>query len=210
MQRVGYLKASLIVVLPIILASCVGIDSKALINSDGSGTLSAEYTLSKDLVSFGQQDNGKAALPIPLSREELESSLKSQPGLSLKSWSSRKSGDDLVISVTMSFSDIKSMINFLDPKGQLSTYTETGSDKILFLSLGDSIPPLDPSMKKMATEAFSPYSMKLAFTLPSPPKTVVATGTGTKAWIDGKTARLEAAMKDVVTSEEPVTLKIVW
>jgi hypothetical protein len=210
MKRSGFLRVLVLLTLPLSFFSCVGIDSRAQISTEGSGTISAEYRLSKELVSFGEQDSNKALLPIPLTREDLETSLKSSTGLSLQSWSSRKDGDDLVISVTIAFSDIQSLIHFLDPKGQLSNYKENGTDKTLLLSLGDSIPPLDPSMKQMALDAFAPYSMKFAFTFPTPPKSVQSSGTGTKSWIEGKTARFEAAMKDVVTSQDPVTWKIVW
>ena len=119
----------------IVLASCVGMDTKVEISSNGSGTVSAEYRISEELVAFGELEANKELLPIPLSREDVEKSLLGSKGLKLKSWSSKKSGSDLLIATVIEFKDLDALMFYLDPSGTLAVQIDTQAENRFSLEI---------------------------------------------------------------------------
>lgn len=195
----------------LLLISCVGIDSKVKISANGSGTVTAEYRLSQELVAFGELEANKSVLPVPLSRADLEKSLAGAKGLSLKSWSSSASGTDLVIKASIDFDSLDSLVFYLDPKGELAKHEslEGGKHRIVF-SLGDKMPPLDPDMKAVATQSFMPYSFRFSVEAPSPILTASSDQPSIVARIEGKSARFEGKMGEIVTSEIAPKMELSW
>lgn len=205
-----YTRAFCAVLLILLLSSCVGIDTKVKISENGSGTVVAEYRLSEDLVAFGELEANKDMLPVPLTKEDVENSLKTAKGLSLQSWSSRKDGTDLIVKTTINFDSLDSLMLYLDPEGKLARYSATPSGHNIVFSLGENIPPLDPEMRDLAIEAFSPYSFKFAIELPSAPTEARSENPAITSRIEGKTAYFEGSMKDIITSEMPPSMSVSW
>lgn len=194
----------------ILLTSCVGIDTKVKISSGGSGTVAAEYRLSEDLVSFGELEANKAMLPVPLTKADVENSLRSAPGLRLESWSSRKDGTDLVVKTVITFDSLDALMLYLDPKGQLAKHSDgPGGNRIVF-TMGDRLPALDPEMKQIAKEAFAPYSFKFAVELPSPPKEASSGHPAVSVRKEGNTVYFEGQMKEIVATEMPPSMTLSW
>lgn len=192
------------------LTSCVGIDTKVKISREGSGNVTAVYRLSEELVAFGELEGNKAMLPVPLTKQEVQDSLKGIPGLSLTSWSSKKDGTDLVISTVIAFDSLDSLMYYLDPQGRLAKHSTTPGGNSIAFTVGDSIPALDPDMKKIAQDAFAPYSFKFAIELPSPPKEALSGNPAITARTNGNTIYFEGKMTDIVATELPPSMNISW
>ncbi|HCO48627.1 MAG TPA: hypothetical protein DIT55_04070 [Spirochaetaceae bacterium] len=192
------------------LTSCVGIDTKVKIARNGSGKVEAEYRLSEELVAFGELEANKAILPVPLTREDVENSLRSAEGLRLDSWSSSKDGTDLLIKTVISFDTLDALMYYLDPRGEMARHTnESGVERISF-TVGEKLPRFDPDMKSIAEQAFAPYSFSFMVELPSSAKeassghpAVTLRQEDTKVYFEGK-------MKDIVTSEIPPSMGLAW
>ena len=193
-----------------LLTSCVGIDTKVKISSKGSGIVSAEYRLSEELVSFGELEANKAILPVPLTKADVENSLRSAPGLHLDSWSSKKDGTDLLVKTVISFDSLDSLMLYLDPKGELAKHTTNADGHRIVFTVGDRLPAFDPDMKQIAQDAFAPYSFKFAVELPSPPKDAFSSHPAVSVRRDGNTVYFEGQMKEIVATEEPPSMTLSW
>lgn len=196
--------------LAVLLTSCVGIDAKIKVEDSGAGDLIAEYRLSDELLSFGQLDENKRQLPLPLSKTDIEDSLGKDNGLSLKSWSSSKSGKDTVIKMDIAFKSLDALVAYLDPQGALARYTNTGGVNSLYFGLGSDYQPLDAETEQLASQAFAPYTFKLSIEAPKAIKTANSSNAVIAARIEGKTASFSGAMKDIVTTEKAPLLDVSW
>lgn len=193
-----------------LLSSCVGIDTKVKISNGGSGTVSAEYRLSEELVSFGELEANKAILPVPLTKADVENSLRTAPGLHLDSWSSRKDGTDLLIKTVISFDSLDSLMLYLDPKGQLAKHSAGAEGHSIVFTVGDRLPSLDADMKQVAQEAFAPYAFKFVVELPSAPKEASSSNPAVAVRKEGNTVYFEGQMKEIVAAELPPSMKLSW
>jgi len=210
-RTAGFMPALTIAIIAMLLSSCLGIDSRIKISRDGSGTVGAEYRLSQELVAFGELESNRSMLPVPLTRADLENSLKGAKGLSLKSWTSAPSGTDLLIKVAIDFDSIASLVYYLDPRGELARHETLpdGKNRIQF-SMGEKMPPLDPDMKTIATQSFLPYSFKFAIETPTAPVSAKSDHPSIAARIDGKTALFEGRMSDIVSTEIAPKMELTW
>lgn len=202
--------AALLLALTVLLASCVGVDTKVKINKSGSGAVSAEYRMSQELVSFGELEANKAMLPVPLTRADVENSLRSAKGLKLESWSSRKDGTDLIVKTVIAFDSMDALMLYLDPNGKLATYSATQEGTSVAFSLGDKLPALDPDMKELAKEAFAAYAFRFAVELPSTPKEASSGHPAVSARVDGNTVVFEGKMRDIVASDAAPSMRLSW
>ncbi len=194
----------------ILLTSCVGVDTKVKISDKGSGTVAAEYKLSEELVAFGELEDNKALLPIPLTKADVENSLRGAPGLKLDSWSSRKDGTDLIIKTVIAFEGLDALMYYLDPKGRLAKHSLGPEGHSIAFSVGERLPSLDPDMKPIAEEAFSPYDFSFAVELPSPPKSASSDHAAVSVRTVGNTVYYEGKMKDIVASETAPSMFLSW
>lgn len=192
------------------LSSCMGMDTKVKISQNGSGKVEAEYRLSEELVAFGELEANKAMLPVPLTREDVENSLRSSKGLRLDSWSSRKDGTDLLIKTVISFDTLDALMYYLDPRGELAKHTsDSGTERISF-TVGDKLPRLDPEMKAIAEEAFAPYGFSFMVELPVAAKEAKSGNPAVTLRQEGTKVYFEGRMKDIVTSEVPPSMGLAW
>ena len=99
---------------------------------------------------------------------------------------------------------------YLDPQGRLAKHDTTPEGNRIAFTVGDSIPTLDPDMKKIAQEAFAPYAFKFVIELPSAAKEALSSNPAIGARIDGNTIYFEGKMMDVVATELPPSMNISW
>lgn len=194
----------------LLFSSCVGMDTRISIGRDGSGKVTAEYRLSEELVSFGALEGNRQMLPLPLTKQDVENSLRQSKGLSLDSWSSRKEGAETLITTVISFRTIEDLVYYLDPRGTLATYTQGKEERSISFSLGDTIPPLDADMRSLAKEAFKPYGFSFEVNLPSPAKAAAASLPAIAVQSKGSMVRFNAGMSDLVTTAQAPSLSFSW
>ncbi|HWR11673.1 MAG TPA: hypothetical protein VN445_07620 [Rectinemataceae bacterium] len=194
----------------ILMTSCVGIDTKVKISENGSGKVSAEYKLSEELVSFGELEANKAMLPVPLTRSDVENSLRGVKGLTLDSWSSRKDGADTIIRTVISFDSLDALMRYLDPKGELAKHSQSASGHSIVFTVGERLPTLDADMKQIAQDAFAAYTFRFAVELPSPAKEAASQHPAVTVRQQGNTVYFDGQMKDIVASEVPPSMRLSW
>ncbi|HEY9054088.1 MAG TPA: hypothetical protein VIO60_04645 [Rectinemataceae bacterium] len=192
------------------LSSCMGMETEVKVSANGSGRVNATYRLSKELVSFGELEANKDMIPVPLSEADVLKSLHGLQGLKLVSWSQKDEAADRVIRTAIDFSSLDSLAVYLDPRGNLAKVSEQSGEHRISFSLGETIPPLDPEMRSLAKDAFSPYSFVFAFELPSEAKEASSSHPAIRVTRDGKRVRFEGSMAELVTLETPPSLLLSW
>ena len=193
-----------------LLFSCMGIDTEVKVSRDGSGTLSAQYRLSSELVAFGELEANRDMIPVPLTESDLRKSLAGVKGLSYRSWSSRKDASDLYITTVIAFDSLDSLVAYLDPQGRMASHTSTAGSQTISFSLGDSIPDLDKDMRDIAREAFTPYTFRFIFDLPEAAREAGSSDPAISVTRDGRKVRFEGKMSDIVTLEKAPLLRLSW
>ena len=194
--------AALLLCATALLSSCVGIDSTATINRDGSGTIDLRYLVSKMLVSVGSLEANGSLIPFPVSRQDFDATVRGIEGLTLVSYAQKETQEDLVVDARLAFASPRALASFLDPKGQRATYTEDGGRKTLAIVLASGGPGLDPDVARLVDAAFAPYKVSIVVKLPSP-----ALSTGIGASSAGGT---QLAWSSLVPALAKSREKIVW
>ena len=120
----------------VLLCSCAGVGADIVLNSDNSGTMTLEYSLSRSLESLGKQDGNERWLPVPVGRADFERSIQRLPGMKLLSFSSKDNGRDLIISVKLQFANMEVLVRFFDPSGERAVYEKSGASSQLLFNLG--------------------------------------------------------------------------
>ncbi len=154
----------------LLLGSCVGIAAEGTIKADGSGTVSVVYRVSRMVESMGKLEGNQKYLPLPIGKLDFENGLAKTSGLTLQSWSEKRTEDELRIEASVAFSSMDALGSFMDASGRGVKISKDNGVTTVSLTLTDGGSPLDPDLKNLVDAAFSDYTISLSFTLPSPPK----------------------------------------
>jgi hypothetical protein len=192
--------------LALLLSSCVGVDATATIKADGSGRLALKYLVSPLFASFGSLEANERLIPFPVSREDFERSVRGLQGIELLSYSQKRSGEDLLVEVELSFSSLPALASFLDPKAERAIYSDEGGRRNMKLILAAGGPPLDPDVAKLVDTAFAPYSLSMELRLPS---RALSAGIGAVSG-NGAIVSYKSPVASLAKSEKPVVWEIAW
>lgn len=196
--------------LPLAIASCVGVDAAAKIDAKGAGTIALEYQLSKEFVQLGSLES-TPALPLPLSRDDIEKSMTGLQGIALKSYAKSEKGDNTIISFSLAFDSPSSLAAYLDPRGKLAQYRKDGNVSHFTIVFGNELPPLDPKMQASVAEELAPYRFRFSLECPgAAPHIAVTNGDFLKVTSSGKKSSVESSMADLVTAAQPPQIDISW
>lgn len=199
----------MLIVIPtvaMLLASCVGIDAGVEIRSDGSGTLSLEYRISRMVESMGKLDGNEAWLPLPVGRADFERTVARVPGLTLTSFSSKETEIDLVISASLAFINPTALVTFLDATGRSTSFEGEDASRKLTLRLAEGGGPLDPDLERLVSAVFKGYAVTLRIKTPTVPSSS-SPGSVTEA---SRTASYQSPVADILSAKEPIQWEIAW
>ena len=212
MSRIsGLVKAFLFAaVISIMLASCIGIEAAAKMDAKGSGTLSMEYQISNEFAQIGTLET-TSSLPLPLSREDIEKSLRGIEGVQLKTYSQNSRANNIIVSFALAFDSPSHLAYYLDPAGKFVQYSQENGISHLRLTLGDTIQPLNKEMKDALYEKVKPYNFKFTFEASqAAPEISIQNADFFKTTTSGKKITLESSMADLLTSIDPPRIDISW
>lgn len=152
--------------LVLLLSSCFGVSADITLNADGSGTIALEYRISASLDALGRLDGNERWNTIPVGQADFQRTLDRLPGMRLVSFSSREDGRDFVASAKMEFSDIQSLLAFLDASGSRSAFSGNAASGRLALTLNDGAQIQNAELTKLLAEAAGDYSVSFSMTFP--------------------------------------------
>jgi hypothetical protein len=204
----------------LLFSSCVGASMEIVARQDGSGTITLEYRLSRELESLGKLDGNENWPPVPVGKADFERSAARIEGLTLRSFSERATPADRIYQAKFDFANLEALLGFLDSSGSRASLAREGGRNRLVLSFNDSAGRLDvdPELLELAVAAFEGYALDFSITLPRPPQLRVAGGSGDftdsppegAALLRGNRVSFSAPMADLFSAQNPELLEIVW
>jgi hypothetical protein len=173
------LAISMVLILPIVLSSCIGIDAEININRNGSGTIALEYRVSNLLESLGKLEGNEGLPPIPVGRADFERTVNRIPGLDLQSFSSKPADRDVLYTVKLGFSNLEALIQFLDSTGQGAALSREGGKTRFSLSLDSgSIARGDAQLLNLLTIIAEGYVLDIRLNAPQDAELSFRSSTG--------------------------------
>ena len=196
-------RSCLILALSFLFASCIGIDAKARIAANGAVDLSLAYTVSTAVDELGKLGANAAYLPLPVGRDDLELAA-TRAGGQLRSWARKDGGDSFVVTAALAFPTAAAFASFLDPKGELAVYGESGGSSTLSLTLSRGLPPANQDLVEFVRVAFADYTVNVELELPRSPRTA-------RGFIlSGRKASFSIKSSDLYASAVPTTASVSW
>jgi hypothetical protein len=191
------------VVACIVLASCVGIDTNTKINTNGTVDVSLRYVVSNAADELGKLGANAKYLPLPVGEADLGLAASRAQG-ELRSWTRKDGNDSFTITATLRFPGVAAFALFMDPAGELATFTEANGRSTLGMTLSSGTTPADPNVLSFMKLAFGDYLVALTFELPR-------AATASQGFtIKGTTATFSMKAADLYASPTPVKVSVTW
>jgi len=193
----------LFLALPLLLASCLGMDADVRIGADGAVDLTLTYTVSSALDELGKLGANAAYLPVPVGREDLQLAAE-RAGGELRSWSRKDGAESFVVTSVLRFPTPEAFALFIDPAGKLASYSEAGGRATLAMTLSEGIPPADEDLVEFIGVAFSEYAIAIRITVPGNPSA------SNGFTIAGRDASFSMKASELFGSPVPVVVSVTW
>ncbi|MDR2767781.1 MAG: hypothetical protein LBB82_05580 [Treponema sp.] len=199
--------------------SCIGTSTTMTLNGDGSGTVTLEYRLSRELGGMGEQDGNAGEPPLPVGRKDVERTVARIGGLRLDSYRESRTDRDYVYTFTISFDRKEALETLMNNNtGQGFSLKDRGITMILPLAEEDFTPfdPLDESAAQIIP-ALEGYDFSVVYNLPAKASVVwknarggvLDAGPGV-CEVQGNSVRYTVGMKDLLFLQEQVAMEISW
>jgi hypothetical protein len=191
----------------------MGTSSLISLRSDGSGTITLEYRVAKELEALGKLDGNERWLPVPVGKADMERTVDRVEGLRLVSFSVREDGTDLVYSSRLDFDSPQALIAFLDVSGG-HVKLDMEKRRLAFTFSGVENP--EAGFRETVFSAFAGYEFSLGLTMP---------GAVSLRWLDengaetrnpgtcsvnGTALDFSSPMADIILLEKTCTMEITW
>lgn len=189
------------------LASCVDLETKVELSSEGSGKLELVYIVSTALVQLGSTASSGVSLPLPIAEEDFRQTVASIPGLGLRSYERKDEPDKSIIKADLTFSSLSDVNRLFGGKDAVISQTQEGADRVLEINITSGTPGgLDSKTKELVNAFFSTYSLKFHLTFPE----AVKRTSSTQSIVQGNTAQLSVPILQALEQEAPLKWKIYW
>lgn len=201
-----------------ILSSCIGLKADITVREDGSGRIRLEYRISRIAESLGKLDGNEQWQTVPAGRADFDRTLDRLPGMRMVSFSSRDDGKDLVNQAELEFTDMASLLAFLDASGEGASFVQEKGKNRLSLVLYPGLPGEDPELLSLVKEVSRPYDVTLSLSAPGETALTLTGGRGgppgslesIKVQSPGKKASLSVNTGDLLTSTEGLGAEFTW
>ncbi|HEY9593022.1 MAG TPA: hypothetical protein VHE79_00995 [Spirochaetia bacterium] len=201
-------KIALLCLASVLLTSCVGIDSRLTIRDNGSGVLSLSYRVAQVATDLGVATSGSRAIPLPVSRDDFDRSLKASNGkVRLTSFSRSENEKDITIRAELAFDSLDSLASldaFKD--AELRVSTEGSKQTLSQLIARAPEEPLNDETKQMIDTLFKGYDISFTVEAPRP---IVSSTLGTLS-TDKRVLTYKASVRDVLTTTNDLVLSLSW
>jgi hypothetical protein len=220
---------SLLSLCAVLFSSCIGIKADITIRANGSGRISLEYRVSRQMDSLGQLDGNRGQPTIPLGRQDFERSLDRLPGLKLASFSSKQDEKDTITKAEIDFTRIDELLPFLDAAGQAVSLSRTGGKTSLRLTLspgangnqvaGNTEPPsIAPELLSLVEAVSQGYEVAISLSGPKETSLALFDHTGQPLqvlngieWVkSGKKASAAIPLSQLLSLKDGLELEFSW
>ena len=192
----------------VLIMSCVGIDSKMTIRDDGSGALLLSYRVSQLVAELGTTTSEKGIVPLPLARDDFESSLQTTQGkVRLTRFERTENEKDISIRVELSFDSLDALAQvdaFHDAELKLSADgTQHTFSQVIARAPAE---PVTEDSLRMIDAFFEGYGLTFIVEAPQP---ILESTLGTLS-SDKRVLTYTTSIKDLVRTKSDLVLSIGW
>jgi hypothetical protein len=197
-----------------LFVSCLGIEMDVKINSNGSGEVDMAFHISQ---IFFQLDPEQQDVPVPITREELESSYEGIEGVTVVNVSEEDTEEKKIITATLAFDSFEALSAGDEELFQGTTLTSSGGRSVYRAVLKEAVEADaeeeenvsgDAGQEEMVKQYFQGYNFIYRVRAP---KKIQSHSIGTLS--DGdKTLTFEMPMYDFneMKNSEPLVLEVTW
>lgn len=202
----------------VILSSCIGIKAEISVRENGSGRISLEYRVSRTAESLGKLDGNERWQTVPAGKADFDRTLDRLPGMRMVSFSSKDDGKDMVNQVELEFTDMPSLISFLDAAGERASFVQEKGKNRLSLILYPGVRGEDPELLSLVKEVSRTYDVTLSLSAPGEAALTLTGGQGRplgsaegiQVQSQGKKASLSVNTGDLLASPEGLGAEFIW
>jgi hypothetical protein len=174
------------------------------------------YKISADLINLGKLDGNETMPSIPIGEEDFKRTVQRIDGLSLTKFSSKLEQEDYIYNITLAFTKIDSLIEFLDTQGQQCRLSEVDGKKILTIVFSSGYN--ESEMKELIPIVFAGYNFDFKLKVPAASKVdffnanadKIASPPVGKAELLSRGINYSAPMGDLFSTEDTVAFEIRW
>ena len=196
--------AAAAIALALCATSCLGLDARATIDSDGSGTISLVYSVPRMIAYFDKLEGVDRVLPLPLTKDGAEKAVAVTPGISLAFFERSETETEIAIRMELGFSTIAGLAVFFDPTGERTAYIEENDTKKLRMVLTQGRTDFNPELSSLIDAAFAPYRIDVSITAPA---RIMEAGIGKAT---GSTVAWSMETPELLKRAEALTWEIAW
>ncbi len=191
----------------VVLCSCVGVESRLSIGNDGSGTLSLDYRVPREVAAYGRADDAGLAIPLPVDRADFLRAIEGIPGVRLTRYSRRASEDQIAIHALIAFRNLADLarVPALGDAG-LSLVESGGTRTLTQVVAGKPGSAPTPESLAMIDSLFAGAAITVVLTTPSP----MTPGTVGTLSPDRRTLTWTGTLGDLARRTGSVVLTATW
>jgi hypothetical protein len=201
-----------------ILSSCIGLKADISVRGDGSGRISLEYRISRMVESLGKLDGNARWQTVPVGKADFDRTLDRLPGMRMVSFSSKDDGQDVVNQVELEFTDMASLLSFLDAAGERASFVEESGKSRLSFILYPGLKEGGPELPALIQEISRTYEVAVSLSAPGETALTLTNGKGqplgsvegVRVQSPGKKAAFSVNTGDLLTSPEEIGLEFIW
>jgi hypothetical protein len=192
----------------LLLASCVGIDSRLTIRDNGSGALALTYRISQLVADLGASSTGKGAIPLPVERADFERSLEGAKGkVKLTKFERSENENDITIRAELSFDSVAALAQVDTFKDMNLTLVAEGSRRTLTQRLVKApTEPVAEDSLRMIDALFEGYELSFRIETPQP---IASSNVGSLS-ADKRALTWSTSVKDLMRLKDDVVLTLGW
>ncbi|MDR2865703.1 MAG: hypothetical protein LBV68_08850 [Spirochaetaceae bacterium] len=208
----------LLIVTSLLFCACFGIKSDVLIRGNGSGTLSMEYRIAEKLLKLGTQDGNENFPVIPVGQEDFKRTVDRIEGLELKAFSSKKENEDIIYQVKIEYSTLSALAQFMNTHGGVFEFRENNGLHILNIIFSSGRKSYQFDTNEFFPAVFKDYAFDFKISFPKKCDVIFLNAGAQRIEkpsygaikIGSKSFEFAAAMSEILTAEEALTLEISW
>jgi hypothetical protein len=217
------LKLLLIILSSILLSSCFGMETRIILNEDGTGTVSLVYRVSQMLAGFGTVSETSADLPLPVEREDFERVMTQLDGITLQRYSQEDTEDDRIITAEVEFSSLEALSLLLGIEEKSDIEVEMNGENgrfryTIFRVIEETEDgeteeeetekerPVDPESLALIQSLFADY--RLSYTLEVPGQ--IDSSLPGSVEENGNSAAFDIAISEALATENDLVWEVVW
>ena len=188
------------------LCSCIGLNTRIEINTDGSGEVTLSYRVSRLVLYLGTLDESQRFFAVPVSEKDFEELADRVDGLRLRSFGLEEDSGDVYVDARLEFDDVEALSGLFGITGDSSVTLaqQNGSSRYRHEIVRGYPDGVDADSLEMIETLFRDYEVEFTLTAP---RQITSANPGTSS---GRTATLEYAVPELVVMRAPLVWEVTW